>query len=129
VYGLATTGGTGVVASSAVDETGLALNAIGPTQFSLSGLASIAAGAKSKAITGVSLRSTSLVLATVQNNAGVSVAYVVPNVSGSKITINLDKVRALGEDREGGLVRGELATNRSFSSTVGQPFGPSVTSR
>jgi hypothetical protein len=97
VYGLATSGGTGVVASMAFDETGLALDAIGPTQFSLSGLASIAAGAKSKSVTGVSLSSGSLVLATVQNNAGVSVAYVVPNVSGSKITINLDKVVPSGK--------------------------------
>jgi hypothetical protein len=45
----------------------------------------------------VSLRAGSLVLATVQNNAGVSVAYVVPNVSGSKITINLDKVVPVGK--------------------------------
>ena len=45
----------------------------------------------------MSLRSTSLVLATVQNNAGVSVAYVVPNVSLSKITINLNKVVPSGK--------------------------------
>ena len=82
---------------SAFDGTGLALDAIGPAQFSLSGLASIAAGAKSKTVTGVSLRPGSLVLATVQNNAGVSVAYVVPNVSLSKITINLDKVVPSGK--------------------------------
>ncbi len=97
VYGLATSGGTGVVAFRAFDETGLALDAIGPTQFSLSGLASIAAGAKSKVVTDVSLRSTSLVLATVQKHAGVSVAYVVPNVSLSKVTINLDKVVPSGK--------------------------------
>lgn len=97
VEGLATSGGTGVVASSAFDGTGLALNALGPAKFSLSGLASIAAGAKSKTVTGVSLRPESLVLATVQNNAGVSVAYVVPNVSLSKITINLDKVVPVGK--------------------------------
>jgi hypothetical protein len=97
VYGLATSGGTGVVASMAFDETGLALDAIGPTQFSLSGLASIAAGAKSKVVTDVSLRSTSLILATVQNNAGVSVAYVVPNVAQSKIAINLNKVVPSGK--------------------------------
>jgi len=97
LYGLALSGGTGVLASSAVDQTGVALNAIGPTQFSLSGLASIAAGAKSEVVTDVSLRSTSLVLATVQNNAGVSVAYVVPNVAQSKITINLNKVVPSGK--------------------------------
>jgi hypothetical protein len=97
VYGLATSGGTGVVASNSFDGTGLGLDVEGPAQFSLSGLASIAAGAKSKSVPGVSLRSTSLVLATVQNNAGVSVAYVVPNVSLSKITINLDKVVPSGK--------------------------------
>ena len=59
--------------------------------------ASIAAGAKSKTVTGVWLETWSLVLATVQNNAGVSVAYVVPNVSLSKITINLDKVVPSGK--------------------------------
>jgi hypothetical protein len=50
VYGLATSGGTGVVASSAFGGTGLALDAVGPAQFSLSGLANIAAGAKSKVV-------------------------------------------------------------------------------
>jgi hypothetical protein len=97
VEGLATSGGTGVAALSAFDGTGLALDAVGPAKFSLSGLASIAAGAKSKTVTGVSLRPGSLVLATVQNNAGVWVAYVVPNVSLSKITINLDKVVPSGK--------------------------------
>jgi hypothetical protein len=97
VEGLALSGGTGVVAVSAFDGTGLALDAIGPAQFSLSGLANIAAGAKSKTVTGVSLRPGSLVLATVQNKAGVSVAYVVPNVSLSKITINLNKVVPSGK--------------------------------
>jgi hypothetical protein len=96
VYGLATSGGTGVVASSAFDGTGVALDSLGPTKFSLSGLASVAAGAKFKVVTGVSLRSESLVLATVQNNAGVAVAYVVPNVALSKITINLDTVVPVG---------------------------------
>jgi hypothetical protein len=97
VEGLATSGGTGVVALSALDGTGFALDAEGPAKFSLSGLANIAAGAKSIAVTGVSLRSTSLVLATVQNNAGVSVTYVVPNVSLSKITINLNKAVPSGK--------------------------------
>jgi len=97
VEGLATSGGTGVVALPAFDGTGLALDVRGPATFFLSGVASIAAGAKAKTVTEVSLRPGSLVLATVQNNAGVSVAYVVPNVSQSKITINLNKVVPSGK--------------------------------
>jgi hypothetical protein len=97
VLGIAASNGTGVVATIGFDGTGLALDVEGPAQFSLSGLASIAAGAKSQVVTAVSLRSTSLVLATVQNNAGVLVAYVVPNVAQSKITINLNKVVPSGK--------------------------------
>jgi hypothetical protein len=97
VYGLAMSGGTGVVASGALDGSGMALDAIGPCQFSLSGLVSIPAGAKLAAVSGVSLRSGSLILATVQNNAGVFVAYALPNVSQSKITINLNKVVPIGK--------------------------------
>ena len=89
VWGLALTGGTGVEASTALDGTGIALNAIGPTQFSLSGLVSIAAGKTSATVSGVSLRSGSLVLATVQNDAGVSVKFATPTVKKSKITITL----------------------------------------
>jgi hypothetical protein len=83
-------GGVGVLAEAPGDGSGLALDAVGPAKFSLSGLVNIAAGATSKAITGLSLRTGSLVLATPQNNAGVSVAYAVPDITGSKITIHLD---------------------------------------
>ncbi len=97
VYGLPTSGGTGVVASGALDGTGIGLDVVGPAQFLLSGLASIAAGAKSVTVTGVSLRSGSLVLATVQNNAGASVENAIPNVAHSKITINLNKAVPAGK--------------------------------
>jgi hypothetical protein len=89
-------GGTGVVASSAFDGTGIALNAVGPAQFLLSGLAGVAAGAKSVTVTGVSLRAGSLVLATVQNKSGVFVENAIPNVAHSKFTINLNKAVATG---------------------------------
>jgi hypothetical protein len=97
VFGLPTSGGTGVTASAPSDGTGLALAANGPATFSLSGTASIAAGAKSATVTGVSLRAGSLVLATVQSNAGVWVSYATPNVSGSKITIHLNAAVPAGK--------------------------------
>jgi hypothetical protein len=76
---------------------GVALNVQGPAQFAQSGLVSIAAGQKTATVMGVSLRSTSLVLATVQNNAGVAVQNALPNVTGSKITINLNKAVLSGK--------------------------------
>jgi len=91
LLGLALTGGTGVSASAAFDGTGLALNADGPAQFLLSGLATVAAGKSSVTVSGVSLRAGSLVLATVQNNAGVYVKFATPNVAKSKVTITLSK--------------------------------------
>jgi len=97
VLGLATSGGTGIVASEALDGTGLAFHAVGGAAFDLSGIVSIPAGATSATVTGVSLRSGSLVLATVQNNAGVYVKYAAPNVSGSKVTINLNKAVPSGK--------------------------------
>lgn len=92
VYGLATSGGTGVVASVSFDGTGYALNCVGPAQFQLSGLATIRAGKQQVAVTGVSLRATSLVLATPQNNSGLYVVAAIPNVASSKITIVLNAV-------------------------------------
>jgi hypothetical protein len=75
--------------------TGLAVQ--GAAQFSLSGVVSIVAGQKSATVNGVSLRTASLVLATVQNNCGVYVKYATPNVAGSSISINLSKVVPLGK--------------------------------
>jgi hypothetical protein len=90
VIGIPLPGGTGVVAATALDGTGNGLSVLGPALFTLSGLASIAAGAKSVKVTGVSLRTASLVLATVQNSAGVHVLYAEPDVSGSSIAIHLN---------------------------------------
>jgi hypothetical protein len=97
VYGLTTSGGTGVRASEAFDGTGVALQVVGPATFTRSGISSIAAGKTSKTVTGVPLTALSLVLATVQNNAGVSVAFVVPSVSGSSFSINLNKAVPVGK--------------------------------
>jgi hypothetical protein len=99
VYGLALFGGggTGVVASSALDGTGVALEVIGPATFTGSGIVSIVAGKTSSTVTGVPLTASSLVLATVQNNAGVSVAYVVPSVSGSSFVVHLNKAVPVGK--------------------------------
>jgi len=63
----------------------------------LSGIASIAAGTKSVTVTGVSLRAGSLVLATVQNNAGAFVENAIPNAAHSKFTINLNKAVPAGK--------------------------------
>lgn len=76
---------------------GVALKVMGPAQFAQSGLVSIAAGAKSATVTGVALRPASLVLATVQNSAGVFVQNAVPNVTGSKITLNLNTAVGSGK--------------------------------
>ena len=45
----------------------------------------------------MTLTAQSLVLATVQNNAGVWVASAVPNVAGSSFKINLNKAPATGK--------------------------------
>ncbi|HXY70974.1 MAG TPA: hypothetical protein VEM41_00390 [Actinomycetota bacterium] len=91
VYGYSGNG-TGVYAEGAT-----ALNVQGPAVFSRSGLVSIAAGKSSVSVTGVSLTSSSLVLATVQNNAGVSVKYAAPNVSAGSFTIALSKAVPKGK--------------------------------
>lgn len=99
VYGLALLGGggTGVVASSALDGTGVALEVIGPATFTGSGIVSIAAGKKSVTVTGVQLKASSLVLATVQNNAGVWVAFATPRVPGQSLTVTLNKAVPVGK--------------------------------
>jgi hypothetical protein len=67
------------------------LKVIGPALFSRSGSVSIAAGAKTATVTGVSLKAASLVLATVQSSIGVWVAAVVPNVPGHSFQVVLNK--------------------------------------
>jgi hypothetical protein len=69
----------------------VALDFEAPAKFSLSGLVGIAAGLKSAVVAGVALRAGSLVLATVQNKAGVSVAYAQPDAAKSTIAIVLNK--------------------------------------
>jgi hypothetical protein len=97
VAGRPSSGGTGVMATAADDGSGLALRAQGPTAFSLSGILSIGANAKSGIVSGVSLRSGSLVLATVQNDLGIPVDSAVPDVAGSTITVNLGKTVPAGK--------------------------------
>jgi hypothetical protein len=88
-------GGVGVAAYTNV-AGGIALGVFGPSTFSQSGLAAIPAGSKSVTVSGVALRVASLVLATLQNKAGVSIAYAQPNVGGSSITIALNKAVPTG---------------------------------
>ena len=98
VFGLPTSGGTGVLGSTSFDGSGIAVYAAGPAKFDLSGLATIAAGNSTVTLTQVSLRSGSLILATLQNKVtGIYVASAVPNVTGSKVTINLNKVVPSGK--------------------------------
>jgi hypothetical protein len=85
------TKGVGVAATS---TSGTALSVTGVAKFSRSGTATIAGTSGSPqtsiTVTGVSLSASSLVLTTPQGYvAGVSVAGVVPNVSGSSFTIYL----------------------------------------
>ena len=97
VHGRPLSGGTGVVAEAAPDGSGLALQTRGPAAFSLSGVLNVTANGKSGVVTGVSLRAVSFVLATMQNDVGVSVSSAVPDVAGSKITINLSKAVPAGK--------------------------------
>ena len=98
VHAVGTSGATGLSASS---DSGTALQVAGsstfsgPSTFSLSGLATVAAGSRSIVVPSVSLRSTSLVLATIQQvAAGYSVESAVPNASTNSITIRLSKTVA-----------------------------------
>jgi hypothetical protein len=88
-------GGVGVLAENAV---GPALKVSGTAMFSRSGVVSIAAGKTSLIHTGVTLASTSLVLANLQNSLpGVYVEAVVPNVSGHSFQIVLSKAVPAGK--------------------------------
>jgi hypothetical protein len=98
VAGLPMSGGTAILGTTSFDGTGIAVHAAGPAQFDLSGLATIAAGKSTATITQVSLRSGSLILATLQNKVtGIYVASAVPSVSGQKVTINLNKAVPSGK--------------------------------
>ena len=77
---------------------GTALKVSGPSEFSRSGMVSIASPAKSAVVSGVALTAQSLVLATLQNKlGGVMVASAVPKVPGSSFTVNLNKAPATGK--------------------------------
>jgi hypothetical protein len=71
---------------------GTALQVNGPAKFSRSGIATVAGGTSSVAVSSVPLSASSLVLATPQLNvAGLYVQAVVPNIAGSSFTIYLSK--------------------------------------
>jgi hypothetical protein len=82
-----TGGGYGVYGSS---TAGAALKVDGVAEFSRSG--TVAITGTSVSVTGVTLTSSSLILATLQGyEKGVAVAGVVPDVAGSSFTIHLTK--------------------------------------
>lgn len=81
--------GTGVLAESL---NGTALKVTGKSEFSRSGAVSIPARASKVVISGVDLTSSSLVLATIQQNAsGRWVRAAVPDVAAGSFTILLNK--------------------------------------
>jgi hypothetical protein len=83
----ASTSGTGVKASS---TSGTALSVVGKAKFSRSGSASVGQGGKSKTVTVPGMKSTSLVLATLQTSVtGVYIAAAVP--ASGKFTVHLNK--------------------------------------
>jgi hypothetical protein len=89
VFGQATSG-TGVYASA---TTGNALRVDGRASFSRSGKLTIAANNVSAVKTGLTLTSSSLVIAVLQQNrTGVFVRAAVPNVAAGSFTVYLNKV-------------------------------------
>ncbi len=87
-------GDVGVVAAALWPATALQVGGI--AVFDRSGSVQIAAPAKS-AVVKVELTSSSLVLATVQNSVGSSVAYVAPNVAARSFTVVLNKAPTSGK--------------------------------
>jgi hypothetical protein len=89
VYGSAGPSGTGVYATN---PSGLALSVNGRAQFSRSGRITVPAGQYSATASSVSLTSTSLVMATMQQRrAGISIEAAVPNTATSSFTVYLSK--------------------------------------
>jgi hypothetical protein len=77
------------------NPTGIGLTVVGASTFSLSGVATVAAGKKSVTVSRVALRRASLVLATIQQVAtGYTVASAVPNATSSQIVIHLNEIVA-----------------------------------
>ena len=74
------------------NNTGVGLRVTGKAAFDRSGKLTITAGHSSLAKTGIGLSSASFILATLQTNvAGLFIQSVVPNSSGSRFTIYLNK--------------------------------------
>lgn len=94
VHGVATVaGGVGELAENTAG--GVALKAVGRTQFSRSGALTVRAGSSRVTKTGVALTTASLILATLQQHrTGVYVQAAVPNVSQSSFTVYLNKAIA-----------------------------------
>jgi hypothetical protein len=98
VLGKSTTSGIGVSGSSstgigvsAYSATGTALSVQGKAKFSRSGLLTVPAGMDHATVSGVSLTSASLVLATVQSaNGDAFVKQAIPDVAGGSFTVFLD---------------------------------------
>lgn len=96
-------GGTGPGVLAQNSGSGPALQVDGTAIFSRSGLVSIAGGATTATVTGVSLTASSLVLATMQNSLhGVEIQAAVPNVAGSSIEIVLKARVPAGKTAEVG---------------------------
>ena len=93
-----TTGaGSGIGVLAEAGAAGTALSVSGKAKFSRSGIASIAAKKKSAVVTGVPLTTASAILLTLQNNVAVNVHGAIPNVAGSKFTINLSAAVPAGK--------------------------------
>ncbi len=90
VYGRGVGAGSGVLAEST--GAGPTLNVSGPAFFSTAGVVTVSAGKSSVTQTGVTLTSSSLIFATLQqNHSGVWVQSAVPDVAGSSFTVHLNK--------------------------------------
>ena len=76
---------------------GFALDVQGPARFAQSGVVVIPSGSRTATVSGVPLRTDSLVLATVQDGSGVWVESAVPNPSVSKIKISLNRAVPTGK--------------------------------
>jgi hypothetical protein len=93
--GAVSAAGVGVLAQNTAGGTGLQV--AGSAVISRSGIITVAAGASSATVTGVTLTSASLVLATLQQNlSGIWVRAAVPKTAGSSFTVYLNKTVSVG---------------------------------
>lgn len=95
VYGRATSNTGAGLTGEAASASGFGLRVTGKVQLSRSGLATVVGTSttplSSVVVPNVALSAKSMVFATVQTSAGVWVKAAVPNVSGSSVTIYLNK--------------------------------------